>query len=133
VWTGNFRDLGAAVRRMATLSSSGRITVPLVEEEVQRLRLAWRSTEATTGGSGRDPLDGLLDPEQRDRLDLFDLEQLRAVVRVCRESRTLSDAGRRLFAVSRTKRTVRNDADRLRKYLARFDLSWAEVHGVVEP
>ena len=29
-------------------------------------------------------------------------------------------------AVSRTRRKVANDADRLRKYLARFDLQWSD-------
>lgn len=36
-------------------------------------------------------------------------------------------AGRQLFAASRSKRTSTNDADRLRKYLARFGLSWETV------
>ena len=38
----------------------------------------------------------------------------------------LSEAGRHLFAVSRTKKKSRNDADRLRKYLARFGMSWSD-------
>jgi transcriptional regulatory protein RtcR len=33
---------------------------------------------------------------------------------------------RHLFAASRKLRTSTNDADRLRKYLARFDLAWAD-------
>ena len=57
-------------------------------------------------------------------LDLFDRAQLACVIRVCRDSKNLSEAGRRLFAVTRGKRKVANDADRLRKYLARFDLTW---------
>jgi transcriptional regulatory protein RtcR len=57
-------------------------------------------------------------------IDLFDRVQLAEVVRVCRTSRSLSDAGRRLFAVSRTRKAAPNDADRLRKYLARFGLDW---------
>jgi transcriptional regulatory protein RtcR len=39
----------------------------------------------------------------------------------------LSEAGRALFAASRTRRASSNDADRLRKYLARFDLSWQQL------
>ena len=57
-------------------------------------------------------------------LDLFDRAQLACGVRVCRDSRTLSEAGRRLFAVTRGQRKVTNDADRLRKYLASFGLTW---------
>jgi transcriptional regulatory protein RtcR len=36
----------------------------------------------------------------------------------------LSDAGRRLFAVSRNAKRQPNDADRLKKYLARFGVTW---------
>jgi len=53
--------------------------------------------------------------------------QLAAVLQVCRQARTLSDAGRQLFQASRTQRTVVNDADRLRKYLARFGLDWEQL------
>ncbi len=60
-------------------------------------------------------------------LDEFDRVQLARVVRVCRECATLSAAGRRLFAASRSQRKSANDADRLRKYLARFNLDWATV------
>jgi len=49
------------------------------------------------------------------------------VIQTCRESKTLSDAGRKLFAVSRAKRSVTNDADRLKKYLKRFELTWEQV------
>jgi transcriptional regulatory protein RtcR len=39
----------------------------------------------------------------------------------------LSDAGRRLFDQSRKRRVVVNDADRLRKYLLKFGLTWEVV------
>ena len=66
--------------------------------------------------------------ERCETIDPFDLVQLDYVLGVCGESRSLSDAGRRLFAVSRTKRTTPNDADRLKKYLARFGLKWDDVN-----
>ena len=44
----------------------------------------------------------------------------------CR-SASLSEAGRTLFAASRTQRTSTNDSDRLRKYLAKFGLDWASL------
>jgi len=49
------------------------------------------------------------------------------VIRVCLQSRSLSDAGRKLFAASRAKRKSENDADRLRKYLGRFQISWNDI------
>lgn len=57
-------------------------------------------------------------------LDPFDRVQLAHVVKICRASRSLSEAGRSLFSASRQKRSTSNDADRLRKYLARFELAW---------
>jgi transcriptional regulatory protein RtcR len=49
------------------------------------------------------------------------------VVRVCRQSRSLSDAGRQLFQASRAQRSVVNDADRLRKYLVKHGLDWGQI------
>jgi transcriptional regulatory protein RtcR len=49
---------------------------------------------------------------------------------VCKQSRTLSDAGRKLFNVSRVERSEVNDADRLRKYLAKFGLSFASLDSI---
>jgi transcriptional regulatory protein RtcR len=48
--------------------------------------------------------------------------QLQEVIQICRSCSTLSAAGRSLFSASRARKTSSNDADRLRKYLARFDL-----------
>ena len=124
-WTGNFRDFNAAVVRMAALAPGGRITREIVAEEIGRLREAWRSSEPAED----EGLSRLLTKEVVDRLDLFDRVQLREVVRVCRGSRTLSEAGRRLFAASRSRKASPNDADRLRKYLARFGVDWDATRG----
>jgi transcriptional regulatory protein RtcR len=61
-------------------------------------------------------------------MDLFDRVQVEAVLGVCRRSRSLSDAGRTLFAASRSRRTTVNDSDRLRKFLAKLGLSWVDIH-----
>ena len=63
-------------------------------------------------------------PDIAMEIDLFDRRQLETVLEVCQRSASLSEAGRELFAVSRQKKANPNDADRLRKYLARFGLSW---------
>ena len=124
-WTANFRDLNASVVRMATLARSGRITVEAVEQEIARLCAKWPSGQKGLRAAGElDLVQEILTPEQIEELDPFDLVQLEFVLRTCRESRTLSEAGRRIFAVSRQKRSQANDADRLRKYLLRFELTW---------
>ncbi|QXH57168.1 RNA repair transcriptional activator RtcR [Pseudomonas maumuensis] len=114
-WAGNFRELSASITRMATLADSGRIDEALVEEEIERLRYAWGLESAT---------EPLLDGRE---LDLFDQVQLRAVIDACRRAPSLSEAGRQLFAVSRQDKANPNDADRLRKYLARFGLDWQQL------
>ncbi|HTU11862.1 MAG TPA: RNA repair transcriptional activator RtcR [Allosphingosinicella sp.] len=124
-WPGNFRDLAASVTRMATLSPRGRIDVACVESEIARLKRLWAGTE----GEAADGLAQLLGEEVAAAVDPFDRVQLAEVLRVCRASRSLSEAGRSLFAASRLRRSSANDADRLRKYLARFGLDWAAVSG----
>ncbi len=121
-WRGNFRDLAASVTRMATLSPAGRIDGDAVDFEVARLQSLWSGE-----GASRDDLAALLTGEQLAMLDPFDRVQLAYVVDVCRQSRNLSEAGRMLFAASRQHRKSTNDADRLRKYLGKFDLDWAGV------
>ena len=119
-WAGNFRELSASVSRMATLSDGGRIGEAIVQDEIDRLRESWRPTQTSV-------LDGLLATTELEGLDLFDRLQLESVIAVCRHSTSLADAGRKLFAATRTRRTSHNDSDRLRKYLARFDLDWTAV------
>lgn len=129
-WTGNFRDLNAAITRMATLAPGGRITGENVEEEIERLRAAWHTGDESNEASescDADALTRLLGKERADALDLFDRQQLAGVLRICHESQTLSEAGRKLFTASRGRRKTTNDADRLRKFLARFDLDWKRV------
>ncbi|NKF20897.1 RNA repair transcriptional activator RtcR [Solimonas marina] len=124
-WPGNFRDLGASVSRMATLAVAGRIQVDGVDAEIARLRRLWRSADAPAMAADVD-FEALLG-ERVAELDRFDRAQLGDVVAVCRRSRNLSEAGRTLFAASRQTRRSTNDSDRLRKYLARFGLSWSDV------
>ncbi|MDR1827099.1 MAG: RNA repair transcriptional activator RtcR [Methylobacteriaceae bacterium] len=127
VWSANFRDLSASITRMAILATNARINLENVEEEISRLRDLWRAKPSLT--SDEAVLDQVLGTERAAQLDLFDKTQLAAVVRICRDASSLSAAGRILFAVSRTRKTSGNDADRLKKYLARFDLDWKDVHG----
>src|ERR1700719_4734012 len=53
--------------------------------------------------------------------------QLAQVIQVCRDSRSMSEAGRQLLDASRTRKTSTNDADRLRKYLGRFGIEWNHI------
>ena len=123
-WPGNFRDFNGAVLRMATLAPGGRITEDVVRDEIERLQTAWQPGDTSDDDA---LIERLLSREQYANLDLFDRLQLAAVAGVCRTASNMSDAGRRLFAASRSKKAAPNDADRLRKYLARFGLSWSAL------
>lgn len=128
-WLGNFRDFTAAVTRMATLAPGGRVDEETVDEETDRLRLAWSA--AVPEGAGRrsrNELEQLIGAEAAATIDRFDAVQLEEVICVCRRSPSLSAAGRALFDQSRKRRKSTNDADRLRKYLARFDLDFAAIN-----
>ena len=100
-------------------ADSGRIDEALVEEEILRLRQAWGLD------AGREPLADLLGQ----RVEALICSTACNCSRCwrCRGAKTLSEAGRRLFAVSRQDKRNPNDADRLRKYLARFGLDWAQI------
>ncbi|HSX58666.1 MAG TPA: RNA repair transcriptional activator RtcR [Tahibacter sp.] len=127
-WPGNFRDLGASVTRMATLASQGRITIDVVDEETARLGRLWGGARRGAAAAASDALLDALFGDRLSEIDRFDRVQLAEVLRVCASARTASDAGRTLFQASREKRTSSNDADRLRKYLMRFGLEFAQIH-----
>ncbi|QQE09980.1 sigma 54-interacting transcriptional regulator [Planctomycetota bacterium] len=125
-WSANFRDVNACMRRMATMAPSGRITQSVVKDEIERLNQSWQ-TPITCNEKDNNILLKILGTQRIEEIDIFDIAQLRTVVNVCFESSSLSEAGRKLFAASRKQRKTINDADRLRKYLAKFDLDWQTI------
>ena len=118
-WRGNFRDLAASIMRLATLAPQGRITRELVEAEIARLQYLWQEEHPVASA--------LPSPVDADALDLFERLQLEAVINICRQHKTLAAAGRALYNVSREQLAKPNDSDRLRKYLQKYDLTWADV------
>ena len=130
-WKANFRDFNAAIMRMSTLADSGTISDANVVEECERLTASWSggeqaATDMPIAGSEKRIVD-LLGEDWRERFDLFDQRQLVDVVEVCRSSRSLAAAGRKLFAVSREVKKNPNDSDRLRKYLGKFGITWKQL------
>jgi transcriptional regulatory protein RtcR len=130
-WNGNFRDLSACVSRMVTLAPSGRITEIIVSDEIVRLKKLWGASKSQrdvfVGDVDDDDVDlvALLGEERVGQIDLFDLSQLRTVCVACKGSRSMADAGRKLFAQSR--KPGMNDSDRLMKYLGRFGIKYSQI------
>ena len=123
-WAGNFRDLNAAVARMAKLAPGERISTQVVDEEASRLSMAWHKPEIP---QHNDEVVRFLSARELEEIDLFDRAQLAFVIDVCKRSRSLSEAGRTLFGASRARKSLSNDADRLRKYLARFGIEFSRI------
>jgi transcriptional regulatory protein RtcR len=123
-WPGNFRDLNAVITRLGTLAPAGRITVDQVKAEIAHLRSRWADGPAP---ATMNLVDQVVAATVTASIDRFERVQLEDVLMVCRQAATLSAAGRTLFDRSRERKSVANDADRLRKYLGRFDLEWGEV------
>ena len=125
-WKGNFRDLNAAITRMATLAPRGRIRTEDVTEEKTRLTDNWHR-ETSTSDTNSTNLTEFLSNSEIEKIDPFDKPQLTYVIQICKKSKSLSEAGRILFSVSRELRKSKNDGDRLRKYLAKFGLEFESL------
>ncbi len=123
-WTANFRDLASSVTRLCTFAQGSRIDLLSVEKEVERLKNLWRFNREN---NFEEILLSVMSPEQLDLIDPFDRPTLSHVVTTCQNTNSLSEAGRVLYSVSRCLRKTTNDADRLKKYLAKFSLSWASL------
>jgi transcriptional regulatory protein RtcR len=125
LWRGNFRDLSACVTRLATLADNGRISKEQVSAEMARLKWQWADS-ASEAHNSNEILRQVLG-DRADALDLFERIQLQEVLKVCSRHRSLSEAGKVLFEVSREHRSVVNDSDRLRKYLLKYGLDWRQI------
>jgi len=119
-WRCNFRDLNASITRMSTLADGGRITVQVVKEEIERLKINWQQENKTAANSD---ISMLINKP----IDLFDQHQLNAVIKVCKQSATAAEAGRTLFNVSRLNKTSVNDSHRVSQFLSKFDLDFKTI------
>lgn len=139
LWRGNFRDLTASITRMATLTDGSRINKTTVTREIDKLRQLWSvsdSLENEMSGNSTtmakpiqesELLSKVLSAEQIANLDEFDRIQLIGVLQVCKAAPSMAEAGRRLFAISRTQKQSNNDSDRVKKYLAKFGVKWKDI------
>lgn len=133
-WPGKFRDFKASVARMATLCVGGRIRQGDVADECAALARQNRFYGGTAPvprgretSAGSTVLVNWVLGEQASQHDPFDLIQLELVLATIATARTLAETGRVLFRVSRQEKANPNDSDRMRKYLARFGLEFADL------
>lgn len=126
-WSGNFRDLAASVMRMATLAEGGRILESDVASEVEELHACWSGTDTLTSVSSS--LVKAVLPGKA--MDLYEEAQVEAVLQAIQETSSMAEAGRLLFAVSRTERKTRNDSHRVRTILTGWGLDYREVKAML--
>jgi len=125
LWRANFRDLNSSITRMATLAVGGRITEEIVAGEILRLQQAWQGFQEQP--ATEHILTVYLSDEQMAEMDLFDRLQLAQVINVCKSSRSMAEAGRQLFNVSRDKKSSVNDSHRVKQYLQKFGLTFQQI------
>ncbi len=121
-WRANFRDLNASVTRMSTLAEGGRITEKEVAEEIQRLKHDWSATLQEK--NPREITSKLLHEEIHSELDLFEHIQISAIAEVCKNARSMAEAGRILFDRSREQKKSLNDSHRLKQLLIKYGLEF---------
>lgn len=126
-WPGNFRDLGACVTRLATLAEGGRITEEDVKVEVAALTKAHPSKKQVTATRGYAYALKVFGESGLQEMDLVDIAQAEVILQVLARTPSMAEAGRELFAVSRSKRATTNDTDRIRKFLTGHGLEYAGV------
>ncbi|WP_020406984.1 RNA repair transcriptional activator RtcR family protein [Hahella ganghwensis] len=127
LWTGNFRDLIASVRRMTTLSDGGVIRTDDVEREISRLKAIWYGDVGEwKDSSEKDSLD-CLGRDILGHMDSIDLHALKLVVDTIRQSSSYAEASRKLFEKSRLRRKQMNDTHRIKSWLQRFDIELKDI------
>ena len=124
LWSSNFRDLNASIKRMVTLSEAGRINEQNVQHEIGRLSSRWKNGNQSLS---QIDLSSIMTAEKLEKMDRFDQMQLINVITVCRNSRSLAEAGRVLFNVSRKDKASTNDSHRLRTYLKKYNLDFKSL------
>lgn len=142
VWPDNFRSLIASMERMVTYSLYGSITLDIVLKEIELLKSNWNSRQnivlpqnaepqPPTAEQDRFPLQSKLARQGKlphaSQRDLFDAVQLEEVLRICKNAKNRSEAGRKLFAFSRQKKKSADDTARLNKYLKTFNLCFEDT------
>lgn len=126
LWSANFRDLNASITRMATLADGGRITAEVVAEEIQRLLRKWHKTEAGQS-SPKAVIEGVLGEGACRSLDYYDQIKLAGLIGVCADSKSMADAGRKLFQVSREAKKSVNDSHRIKQLLDVYGLRFEDI------
>lgn len=121
-WPHNFVELSNSLERLATFARvHGELSAGIVRNEILHLTACWEQRDPSRSRVERVLGDGA---QELDRVDRAALEE---VFSVCSATSSMAEAGKLLFARSRERRSSTNDSDRVKKYLTRYGLTWAQV------
>ena len=123
LWSANFRDLNSSITRMGTLADGGRISINEVTDEIERLKTKWD----ISSDSNHNKIKSLLPPEKFETLDNYDLGVLSVIIETCIKSKSMADAGRKLFNVSRKAKASSNDSHRIKQILDKHELTFEQI------
>lgn len=124
-WPGNFRDLGASIERMATLSTGGRIDRHEVQSEIKKLSRKWQQTPCQASRSIDSLVDQVLTKEAVAGLSLLDKSQLEVILKCVTTSGTVAEMAKMLEQTA--DRQNANWSDRGAKILSRFNLNYKDI------
>ena len=125
-WSANFRDLNASITRMGTLCDGGRITKDIVDDEITRLKTKWR-TAPKRPNSPTQVIEPLLGVELCAQIDHLDQVMLAEIIKTCKDSSSMAEAGRTLFNISRNTKKSNNDSHRVKQLLNKYGLSFQKL------
>ena len=131
-WAGNFRDLNASVTRMGVLSEGGRIDEDNVAQEIERLRNDWSESQGKVDSQERgiaSKVESLIGSQASSELDLYDYILIDGIAEVCANSRSMAEAGRKLFNHSRTQKASTNDSHRIKQILDKYGIRFQDLSG----
>jgi len=114
---------------MGVLSEGGRIGEANVAQEIERLKSDWSEAvrNSKPASSAADRVEELIGAEQLATLDLYDRIVIDGIVDVCATSRSMAEAGRKLFNHSRTQKTSVNDSHRIKQILGKYNLRFQDL------
>jgi len=124
-WSANFRDLNASITRMATLADGGRITTEVVADEVTRLQEKWGNGRPKSNDTQL--VESVLGSNRASELDLHEILYLSPILKVCQSSSSMAEAGRKLFNISRDKKTSANDSHRIKQILSKYGIAFSDI------
>ncbi len=127
IWSANFRDLNASITRMGTLADGGRITTAVVDDEISRLKLKWR-TAPQSHGAPSSLIDRVLGAGSSESMDYYEQVKLASIIDICQNSRSMAEAGRKLFNISRDTKKSNNDSHRVKQLLEKYRIRFEDIN-----